>query len=596
MPLREDILNPIAGNNPSGRDLRYSSVYDQIKEARREDDGLALGVWQHERKIADHVGAVKLTQDAIATESKDLQMAAWLTGSLLKTNGFTGLVEGLTLCCGLVERFWETLYPELEEGDGERRAAPLEWVGCMLDADVKMVALTRDGYTFLQHKDSRTVGYEDQAKTKEQKAARAEALAEGKLSAETFDKSFGETPKVFYREAEKSLDASLQALSSLDRLCRERFGDAAPTFGKLRTALEDVRHAVHGLLEKKREFDPDPVEQSPPAATGLEVINKETATAEVPIPTQLPSVAVGADLGDYTSAEAAVAAAAQFLRRRDPHSPAPYLMLRGLRWGELRASRDPLMLEAPPTEIRRQIKVLALSNMWPDLLEAAETAMGFPYGRAWLDLQRFVVQACVALGGDYHTIAIAIGSELRSLLRDLPELLAVTLSDDTPAANPETQAWLRELLAEPADAPASSNLPFLPEMNGSRETGWAKKFIDPHALALDAMRKGQPQKAFEILHTELEQQHSGRGRFQRKLQLAQISIAAGKDAVAQPLLDDIAATIEEHKLESWEDRQLVAGALAVLLQFSKRLESDARARQAVFERICRLDPVQAFSV
>ena len=66
-----------------------------------------------------------------------------------------------------------------------------------------------------------------------------------------------------------------------------------------------------------------------------------------------------AEPADRSAAVSSVAAAAQFLRKREPHSPAPYLMLRGLRWGELRASSDPAVLEAPPTEIRRQIRA------WP---------------------------------------------------------------------------------------------------------------------------------------------------------------------------------------------------------------------------------------
>ena len=44
MLLREDILAPIAGENPSGIDLRYDTkllIYDKIREARRQDDGLA---------------------------------------------------------------------------------------------------------------------------------------------------------------------------------------------------------------------------------------------------------------------------------------------------------------------------------------------------------------------------------------------------------------------------------------------------------------------------------------------------------------------------------------------------------------------------
>ncbi len=82
MPLREDILEPIAGENPSGVDIRYDSellLYDKIKEARRQDDELAQGEWQHERKVADFAVVINLAQEGLATRTKDLQLAAWLT-------------------------------------------------------------------------------------------------------------------------------------------------------------------------------------------------------------------------------------------------------------------------------------------------------------------------------------------------------------------------------------------------------------------------------------------------------------------------------------------------------------------------------------
>jgi len=601
MPLREDILNPIAGENPSGKDLRYAPIYDKIKEARREDDALNQGAWKYELKVADHAAVIKLTQEVIATQSKDLQLAAWLTDSLVKTKGFGGLNDGLTLCRGLIETFWDTLYPEKEDDDLELRAAPLEWIGSRLDVPVRSVALCKDGYNYFQHKASRGVTYEDQAKTKEQKADREKALKEGKLAPEMWDRSFGETPKVFYAEGEKTLDICLETLKALGELCDEKFGDQTPSFHQLKTALDDVRHVVHACLQKKREFEPDPVEEAPPApaeaaeAAASGEAAPGTAVATVPY-LDFTGVKMAAEPPDRSAAIGSVAAAAQFLRKREPFSPAPYLMLRGLRWGELRASSDPTVLEAPPTEIRRQIKLLALNNRWTELLEVAENLMALPCGRAWLDLQRFVVEACAALGSDYNAIAVAIRSELRTLLRDLPELLTAILTDETPAANPETQTWLRELTAEPADAAPRPNGPSLPVIDGFQAPGWQKKFIDAHALATEAMRKGQPQKAFEILYRDIERQRSGRGRFQRKLQLAQLCIGAGKDAIAQPLLDDIQAAVENHKLEEWEDREMVAAVLAFLLQASKKIQGDAKAKQAMFERICRLDPVQAFSV
>ena len=55
MPLRDDILKPIPATTRRPN-LRYAPVYDKIKEARREDDELPQGAWQHERKVADTPG------------------------------------------------------------------------------------------------------------------------------------------------------------------------------------------------------------------------------------------------------------------------------------------------------------------------------------------------------------------------------------------------------------------------------------------------------------------------------------------------------------------------------------------------------------
>jgi hypothetical protein len=54
--------------------------------------------------------------------------------------------------------------------------------------------------------------------------------------------------------------------------------------------------------------------------------------------------------------------------------------------------------------------------------------------------------------------------------------------------------------------------------------------------------------------------------------------------------------VDAHKLDDWEDRETIARALVYLLQNSKKIQADAKAKQAMFERICRLNPVQALSV
>jgi len=599
MPLREDILAPIPGDNPSGIDLRYDNkllVHDKIKEARRQDDDLAQGDWQSERKTANFPFVVKLAQETLATVSKDLQVAAWLTEALLQTERFNGLHQGITLCHTLMTTFWDTVYPVIEDGDRELRARPLSWIGSMLDFPLRSAPIVNAGYSWFVYKDSRTVGYEDQVKTDKDRKARSVMIENGKLDPEIFDKAFNETPKAFYLQAEKDLDACIEALTALDTYCDEMFEDDAPAFGKLKTGLTEVRHTIHQLLEKKREKEPDPVEPDP-----VEVVAAEEGLAVEGEAGGAPVKAVGAffvEPADRRQAVAGIAAAAAYLRKKEPFSPAPYLLLRGLRWGELRTSSrltDSTLLEAPSTDLRQQIKRLALNKKWSELLEAGEQALGQPGSRAWLDLQRLSVAACSALGPEYQPIATAIQSELRALLNDLPELLDATLLDDTPAANPETKAWLQGLSSPaPLPPPEEETTEEAPAHSNGIPT-WLASAADAYTLAKDALAAGQAEKAFALMRIEIARQRSGRRRFRRTMQMVELAMTAGQDGIAQPLLEDIATTIETHKLDAWEDPELVASDLLKLMRYSKKIQGSSSDKQKLFERICRLDPVQALN-
>ena len=231
------------------------------------------------------------------------------------------------------------------------------------------------------------------------------------------------------------------------------------------------------------------------------------------------------------------------------------------------------------------------------MLEAGEQALALPGSRAWLDLQRFSVAACSALGRDYQPIAAAIQSELRALLNDLPELLDAILLDDTPAANPETKAWLQGLSTNAHASPAQED-EAVAEARASRNGAptWLAPAIDPYVLAQSALASGQGEKAFAIMRVEVAKQRSGRRRFRRTMQMIELAIAAGKEEIAQPLLEDVATAIETHKLDAWEDPEQIAGDLSKLMRYSKKIQGSSSEKQKLFERICRLDPVQALSV
>jgi type VI secretion system protein ImpA len=596
MPLRADLLQPIPGPSPSGADLQYDSVYDKIKDARLEDDTAPQGDWERPRKASDFGLVAKLAADALASRSKDLQLAAWLTEAQLRREGFSGLREGLDLVCGLLQRFWDDLYPPLEDGDAELRAKPLAWMALSLPPVVRSVPLTASGYDFYRYKESRAVGTEiDAAGDAKKLQARQQAIGDGKLPAEEFDKAFAATPKVWYKAVAQDIAGSIRALEALDRISRERFDEASPNNGRLQDALVEVQHVVHQLLGKKLELEPDPPELDPPVER---VTGPGTGGSE---PHAIGAGrALTAEPADRDDATRRAVSAARFLRHAEPHNPASYLILRGLRWGELRADPDgpdPRLLEAPPPQARSQLRGLLLGSRWDELLDAAELVMGTPAGRGWLDLQRYTLTACTALGDPYHQVARAVGGALSALLSELPGLPELTLMDDMPTASRETQQWLHELGftngGEPGTAAAD------PVRRPTRETT-GLRLPDP-ALdrAIAEVSAGRPERGIELLMAEVTKERSARARFLRRTQIARIMVDAGMERIAMPILLELLALIETHGLALWETGEQVAEPMALLYRcLLKHPDEPAgdHTLATLHPRICSLDPLQAISL
>jgi len=598
MPLRDDLLNPIPGANPGGENLRYAAVHDKIKEARREEDDAPQGEWQVERKTADYPLVIKMAGEALATKSKDLQIAAWLAEALMKTEGFSGLRSSLELIRGLITNFWDNLYPEIEDGDAELRAAPLEWLGSRMDSTLRSLPITRKGANWFQFKEARSVGYEAGADTEAKQTARATALAEGKMSGEDWDQAFNATPKAYYADLESTLDGILETLEALNSLCGEKFSDAAPTFGPMRTTVEEIRHTVHGLLQKKRETEPDleaaPAEvPSEQAAEGAAAQEEPAQAAARPRPKGGPLAAEPVDKDDAFQRIISVAA---YLRREDPLNPAPYLLVRALRFGELRAAGtdiDPNLLEAPPTQIRQALRKAANEGNAQQVIEIAESAMAMPCGRGWLDLQRYVYRAAYDLS--YYQIQAAVKAEVNGLLADYPSLRKAVLLDDTPAANPDTQAWLDEIAPAPAAPAAFAVAAPVPQEVHAPAQGGQPQPPDANDLAIEAARAGRPQEGIEILTREAAAERSGRGRFQRRLQLAQLCMSIGYERIAHPILEQLAAEIDSRGLEGWETPATVAQPLTLLYRCLAKMETSPELKQKIYDRICRLDPMQALA-
>ena len=593
MALPENILNPIPGENPSGRNLRWEDVYEKVKEARREEEDLPSGDWSRAVKTADPPTVIRLTTDALSTKTKDLQLAAWLTEALLRQDGIGGLKEGLDLLRGLSENFWDTVYPEAEDGDIELRTASLNWVGSYLSQHVRKTPLTRGRYDCFKYLESRAVGYEAACEGNDAKMARRrDAIAENKLTPEIFDKDMNSTTPEFYVKLVKNFDGALASLQSLDDWCKEKLGRDSPNFGSLRTALDEAQSLAQSFLKTKQKPE-EPREKE-------EVPQDEPVWSPVFAEGPAPSVrkrTVSEEPVDREDAIRRIVTGADFLRHAEPSNPASYLVLRGLRWGELLAtgSSGSMDLEAPPSETRQKLKRLALDGQWSDLLEACEGTMALPCSMAWLDLQRYAVKACQESGGDYDTVGKAIRSGLHALLSQVPGLPQSSFIDDTAVANTDTIAWLQETSDSSQQQQPIENVSAPPSLDVVVPTPPAEVTPDARKLAMDAARSGRMQEAMEILTREIAQERSGRARFEKKMQLADVCLSTGHESIAYPILKELAQEIERRKLEEWESPTSVANSLTLLFRCLNKMGGDAAEKQEIYQRICRLDPVQALT-
>jgi type VI secretion system protein ImpA len=263
------ILLPIPGDNPSGENLRYTTIYDEIQEARKADDLLDQGEWQHEVKTSDWNAVFSLSMDALSTKTKDLQIAAWLLEALTHTKGFEGISLGLTIINKLFDTFWETLYPEIEDDDLDYRAGPLEFINDKLWFPIKEIPITdpgsTSGFSWMKWQESRKVGLEKDTLNQygdvddDRKKARDEQIAEGKLSAEDFDVAVKRSSRAYYEDLFATLSQCNDLFNVLDNTVDEKFGKEAPRLAELKTSLEDCLNLVTKFVKIKREEEPDPV-------------------------------------------------------------------------------------------------------------------------------------------------------------------------------------------------------------------------------------------------------------------------------------------------------------------------------------------------
>lgn len=113
----DSLLEPVSPDSPCGPDLEYSGVMElerlaQGKPERQIGDALLPA------EEPDWAAVGKMAAD-LAGRTKDLRVLVKLTQARIRTDGYGGLRDGLSLIRGTIERYWDCLYPPIDPDDGD---------------------------------------------------------------------------------------------------------------------------------------------------------------------------------------------------------------------------------------------------------------------------------------------------------------------------------------------------------------------------------------------------------------------------------------------------------------------------------------------
>lgn len=338
--ILDDFLHPIAGDLPAGEDLRYSGLFDRLSELRREDDLQApQGIWESQTKLADWGEVITIASDALKTQTKDLQVAVWLTEALLMKEQLPGLAAGLELLEALCRQFWSDLHPIIDEtGDLDGRLSPIYWIDAKLGQRLMTLPLTQAAAI------EDTAGYSWQTWLTAQRLEALhsaqprdfeQAVARGEITVVKFMASARGSPDRFYQKLRDDLGQCLancqRLVATLDELC----GTQAPSMRNFQGLLEGMAALVDRILTERglghRPKAPAsvPTEKS---TTRTMPISDASASA-TPVSATLPTD--GSGISSREDAYNLLRMAANYLLETEPHSPVPYLVQRAISWGQM---------------------------------------------------------------------------------------------------------------------------------------------------------------------------------------------------------------------------------------------------------------------
>jgi len=308
----ESLLLEVSPEAPCGEDLSYDAAFLALEDLVRTKSGGGIVEGAEEVIEEPNWREVREKSLELLRRSKDLRVTLYLTLGLLKTEGLAGLRDGLAVLRGLLERFWDNLYPQLDPDDNND---PLERINILQSLSPTTVS-EQDPMKFKQRLAEVSLCNSAQMgrfSLRDIQVSRGEiALAGGKGSgapeASVIDAAFQDTATEELLGASQAAGEAIEHVTNITAVFSKSADQGqTPDLSGFQSVLGNIHKCVQGYLAK-RGYGEAAEEASPAADKG--------------------GVSLSGEIRSPQEALLAIEKVCQYFDRHEPSSPVPLLLRR----------------------------------------------------------------------------------------------------------------------------------------------------------------------------------------------------------------------------------------------------------------------------
>lgn len=450
------------------------------------------------KTVPDYKNWIELSDIILKEKSKDIKIAAWLSFALYRTEKIKGFKNGLILVYHLLKKFGSELFPENE-----------------LHKNKAIQFLNTSRVTKLLEREEIN------------KTNAADIIVIGDLL------------NLITEECEKLLPENVPVLKGLQDIIAEH----SETAKKVLNPPPAPEKKAAPPPPPKTEFRQPASSQASEETAGVTKSAPPASEDEAVIQLRRTLVHFSEYIQNGETKE------------RIPDSFFVFGIARQLQWSSLvlPSSEDKVTNIEPPNDIiRNLLKSWFDENKFDVLiprieLEFIKDNSEFRY---WFDAQRYLVRALEAKGGNYSYSANDIKYYLARLVKKLPELQTLLFSGgEIPFADKETISWLNNIAKSSGSESKSSDggtTVLTPIVDASYDD--IKTEYEQAVSALPA----KFEENFSLMQQKLRAEERTKGKFLRRLNLANLCYEAKQYNVAKVNLEELNTMIDELSLGDWE--------------------------------------------